>query len=596
MIIRMQQFVTTCQLFLLFVRTQAVPLNRQEGASINQNIKAIAGASLTLPCPIMLTGDEVCQWTKDGFGLGTDPNLPGFPRLTLGPDCVLKFDPVLVEDDGYYSCQVGQPASVVGGVSLRVEAEPGQPFIVQVVGSKLFEVDEGQRVELECRTSGAKPPAQLVWLDNNGRPLLRNTREVVTKMEDGKSFLTVSIIELSLTEHIDIQCSAKSESFPSPRDSRTLSVKIRSKPKVSLTLSKPVIEEGEEITATCKVQSAYPAAVTYKWFINNNLISGQEEDSLRLEHVSREHNMAMVKCVVGNEVGRTEAVTTLKVNFSPKILHHPESQVARSGERVTFSCKAEGNPSPRYLWVRLGEIGIADEVVGVTQDLSLVTSVDTEGQYVCKTFIEGQAVLSSNTADLQLMKSPVVELEETRNAQIGEDVVLQCQVTSLSPNTTVTWTKAGAPLKPDSGEHRVLHDTRDSLNINSDLVIFNMGEEDFSEYGCFAANEVGTDYRKVELVESGQIGWLAIAIIMNTVLGVVILLTLLIYQFTRRHTTVRKLPQVEKSVLPPIYRGEDNEVFDELLLTNQMYEEYNNLNKEYSDNKINEHCIDVKIV
>merc|ERR1712013_838035 len=46
-----------------------------------------------------------CQWTKDGFGLGVDPDLPGYPRFTMS-ECNLAIYPVLPEDEGDYHCQV----------------------------------------------------------------------------------------------------------------------------------------------------------------------------------------------------------------------------------------------------------------------------------------------------------------------------------------------------------------------------------------------------------------------------------------------------------------------------------------------------------
>ena len=44
-----------------------------------------SGEDLKLPCTV---GNKqgACQWTKDGFGMGVDPSLPGFPRFSMGVD------------------------------------------------------------------------------------------------------------------------------------------------------------------------------------------------------------------------------------------------------------------------------------------------------------------------------------------------------------------------------------------------------------------------------------------------------------------------------------------------------------------------------
>merc|ERR1712076_254325 len=45
-----------------------------------------------------------------------------------------------------------------------------------------------------------------------------------------------------------------------------------------------------------------------------------------------------------------------------------------------------------------------------------------------------------------------------------------------------------------------------------------------------------------------------------------------------------ELPQFQREVLPPIYKGKDPSVFNELLLEKGMHEEYVEMPKEYFDN------------
>merc|ERR1711902_397101 len=56
------------------------------------------------------------------------------------------------------------------------------------------------------------------------------------------------------------------------------------------------------------------------------------------------------------------------------------------------------------------------------------------------------------------------------------------------------------------------------------------------------------------------------------------------------------LPQLDRAVLPPIYRGEDPTVFDEVLLKDGMTENYGSISNEYYDNSKNEKKIDLRIV
>ena len=54
----------------------------------------------------------VLQWTKDGFGLGVQRELPGFPRYSMvgdqqAGDFSLEISALAPEDDAVFQCQVG---------------------------------------------------------------------------------------------------------------------------------------------------------------------------------------------------------------------------------------------------------------------------------------------------------------------------------------------------------------------------------------------------------------------------------------------------------------------------------------------------------
>ena len=66
-----------------------------------------------------------CQWTRDGFALGTDKTLPELPRYRM-ETCDLVIDPVLPLDEGLYQCQVGGARGVA-------------PVASEVAGMRLME-------------------------------------------------------------------------------------------------------------------------------------------------------------------------------------------------------------------------------------------------------------------------------------------------------------------------------------------------------------------------------------------------------------------------------------------------------------------------
>ena len=74
------------------------------------------------------------QWTRNQFGLGMDPSLPGYPRYSLTPEGFLKITAVDEKDAGNFQCQVGSGENSMPIMSrqakLTVQLPPGQPTIL----------------------------------------------------------------------------------------------------------------------------------------------------------------------------------------------------------------------------------------------------------------------------------------------------------------------------------------------------------------------------------------------------------------------------------------------------------------------------------
>lgn len=75
----------------------------------------------------------------------------------------LKLNPVTLDDDGVYQCQVGtgkrdEPAIRSRKAMLTVLVPPNRPRIVQ--GDKIY-TTENSPIELECISEGGKPQAEV---------------------------------------------------------------------------------------------------------------------------------------------------------------------------------------------------------------------------------------------------------------------------------------------------------------------------------------------------------------------------------------------------------------------------------------------------
>jgi hypothetical protein len=580
----------------------AVPTNKLVFLEEPEDVTGQAGGRLELPCRVggrgrgdelLLDQGRICSWTRDGEEVVTSDG----GRVHLA-GCSLVLEPLLVADEGEYRCLAGpeltsQPAKVT------VEAQPGLPFITEARVGDVLAVEEGRLVELHCSSQGAKPAAELVWRYGAVATEGFDIREEVTRQRDTGLWRTTSVFKFVPREDQEVVCSVHSEPFPEARNSRPLQLKLLHEPRVTVTGPSTQLREGQDITLTCET-AASPSEVTYKWFINDNEIIGQAEASLTLEKVGREHHKAEVKCVAENSAGVGEAAVELTVRYEPRILEHPESVVARQGETVSLHCQAEGSPAPQYAWVKV-VAGQKEEVVGVSGTLTLTAAERTEGQYVCKVFVTGHPALSSRPASLALLRPPTVEMEETVAARVGEAAVLQCRVTTLSTNTTVVWTRHPAEgrldsLRGDMTRERRVPGEQGGVTVHAELILPVLAEADFTSYGCFAQNEAGTDYRMLTLMEQQDTDWVSLIVAVNTLLGMLVLAGVFVWHYRRRAGAQLLPTTIERAVLPPIYRGEDMGLFDELDLRDGMTENYGAISNEYFDNPKDEKKIDLRIV
>jgi len=560
------------------------------------DVTGVAGDHLTLDCVIgNMQGS--CQWTKDGVGLGQDPRLS--LDTDIPGDCSLKIFPVLPEDQGTYLCQVGPgaglPAMVSESAEVRVDIPPGQPVIKQASdsdsqdiadNSDTIEIVEGEEVVLECESTGARPAARIEWRDDTGEVITENLIEVVKENEKSKTFKTTSILKMKPTQSFSLTCSAFSESFTEPRISRKLGIEVRHSPWLSLDILDKSINEGKSVMVKCNCE-ANPAAVTFKWFINDNL-QQEGSDTIKIENIPKELDGAVISCEAENVIGRSKASKLLNVKFAPKILTQPTTKIANVGETVELTCLAEGNPKPSYVWVK----GSPEEIVGVSPTLVLTATEDTEDQYSCKVFVEGYKPLVSDTAAVQLLRKPVVFTESIKHANVGEDVILQCRVDSFSNITKVTWTKNDQPIGQESPKHRVLF-SEGLHQFASDLIIYKVDQTDFANYGCFSANEVGSDYKVLPLQEEEhEHMFLSASLGINSVVGIIIIVCIVIYKKRKNNKEGRseedsRMPNIERHVLPPPYRKEDPHARRGLLFDRKMHEDYLQVNQEYLNININ---------
>ena len=361
---------------LLIIHTiHGVPTG-QYFISTPTNMTVNSGSHARLTCRVgNLAG--TCEWTRDGFSLGRDRNLLGYSRYLLAGHrediCHLSIDPVLPIDEGLYQCQVsgghGVPPITSSPVSLSVNSEPGMPYIMQAMEEAMMEVEEEEEVELQCESQGGRPPAEIQWWDVEGRRIVSDVTEHVKRMDDRKTFKTVSTLKFILHEPISVKCSVNNEAFPKKKYSESLRIKFKG--EVELEIKD--LSEGESFLINCEEKDSH---TKYKWFINQKELISEKGRSLEIEHFVAAYHNSLVKCLGEDKMGKLEVLKMVKLLHDPnknknvqikealipitnnngnsnKEATRKRSKISNS-KKTIFTCVTEEDTSeqPKYVWMK----------------------------------------------------------------------------------------------------------------------------------------------------------------------------------------------------------------------------------------------------
>ncbi|ODM98985.1 Irregular chiasm C-roughest protein [Orchesella cincta] len=131
------------------------------------NQTATVGDRVTLACSVENKAG-ILQWTRDGFGLGTDRYLEGYDRYSMKVsedegDFTLEIFPITLEDDAIFQCQVGPGPDGSrelrsANAKLTVEVPTSTP---EIIHGDLLQTTEDKEVQLECISRAGKPAAEV---------------------------------------------------------------------------------------------------------------------------------------------------------------------------------------------------------------------------------------------------------------------------------------------------------------------------------------------------------------------------------------------------------------------------------------------------
>uniref|UniRef100_A0A452TKP2 Lactoperoxidase n=1 Tax=Ursus maritimus TaxID=29073 RepID=A0A452TKP2_URSMA len=174
---------------------------------------------------------------------------------------------------------------------------------------------------------------------------------------------------------------------------------------------------------------------------------------------------------------------------SPRITFEPQDVEVTSGNTVYFTCRAEGNPKPKIIWIHNNHLlDLEDDTrLNLFDDGTLMirnTRESDQGEYQCMARNSAGEVKTQN-AMLRYSNPPakpsfIIQPQDTE-VLIGTNTTLECMATG-HPHPHVTWTR-GSGEALDESRH---------LATSGGLYLQNVTLQDHGQFTCHANNNQGS--------------------------------------------------------------------------------------------------------
>ncbi|XP_043230348.1 hemicentin-2-like isoform X2 [Amphibalanus amphitrite] len=469
------------------------------------DITGLVGDSIRLPCEI---DEEKCgevhniQWYRgDGdtrvfvyselAKVDTSENMlqdRGYFQYTKGSSLTeLEIRNLKADDESLYKCEltyleVRDNCAVIQFVNLTTIAKPSSIRILledgTEAGAMIGPFEEDAQLYLKCESAGGKPAASVTWWNDT----INMGGDVGAILSEDGTGVGMNELRVPLTRH-DLgsvfECRASNEAVEYPLSTKvTLDLNVRPRTIELSGLESPV-DEGSQVTLTCKVTGARPAA-NITWLRGTDRLLEQTSDSERVQPDSttetisrytftatRDVNGDDIVCVATNAVIERKNESPLRAPVKVQVLYAPQVSVEPTNITVNESmdillfCEIDANPTnlSSVIWYKDGRaLDLTDEEKfegGALDNPSLLiknTSRRDAGRYRCEVANDVGVGRADNEAvvhvqfppDTVITMEPAMVLERDR-----ENVTFVCDVTDGNPDEllAVRWYLDGIMLR-----------------------------------------------------------------------------------------------------------------------------------------------------
>ncbi|KAI5705413.1 hypothetical protein M8J75_014719 [Diaphorina citri] len=493
---------------------------------VPKNTTVQEGGEVTLECEVSNLAGTV-QWTKDGFALGFNSIIPGFPSYMRVGDSShgvynLRIRNVSLTDDAEFQCQVG-PAQyhkpIRANARLTVISPPSSIEIVGHPSNSKIEIRENQEITLECLVKNAKPAAKIVWYRGNTELKLDNRQDNVLDIEERIGHTKVhratvsSKIRIKPSKEDDFAeytCEATHEALPSDMPMRTtvqLSVMYPPDPPyIEGYTEGETIRRAQTVELVCRSRGGNPPA-QLTWYKNDETRRVQYRTSNRMSESTLSFvaeagdNKAKFRCEASNVMSHTPLKTelTLTVFFAPATVSITGPKEARVGDIVPLTCTtAPSNPPAQITW-QIGGAKVSSEGGWTSSsNTSVVITADMRNLVVVcyghnKQLTE-HATVTHTISVLYPPGPPIITGFDTSKPLIAGSIhKISCLSSGGNPLANLVW------YKNDKKINSVTKET-DKNTVSSELTLLINVTDNEAIYKCEASNPA----TEIPLIETVQ--------------------------------------------------------------------------------------------
>uniref|UniRef100_A0A0N5BEG0 Ig-like domain-containing protein n=1 Tax=Strongyloides papillosus TaxID=174720 RepID=A0A0N5BEG0_STREA len=500
------------------------------------NTTVYVGDTVSLKCRVE-NQEGTVQWLLEGFGLGTERELPMFKQFKMvGSPMSGEYDLLITNvtgwEDGFYECQVTSSKDSdnfekTKPAYLEVLKTPDDYGIYdkQNPGKKHKNGDfvftkEGIPLEETCFVEKSHPPPKLYWaitksgtlnsilswigdevpdviydkyFRNSTIPFQSGTIKGNSTFDRMKQFTTFSKVTTMIDPKYDgmkLSCIIIHQTYNEPQLS-SVTLNLLYKPIVSVTIDSEneSLKQGDEIRLICNVNAKPESDGKYTWYHNNELLKKATKKVLYIEHLIPDDHNSRFTCRTSNALGVGSGTIQLNVLYEPKFISTSQVMIVHQNDQATFSCETHGNPQPKVFWRKSGDGQIIYE--GVNFTINDVQKWQT-GEYECVAMNKGfdPVILSHNLfieGDLQVRANETVYVDSESTG------TLSCEFHGYPKPRDIIWTLNGQNIVTGRPSKRFnVVQVEKNYGVESKLVIYDVEGKDLGNYNCTASTMYAT--------------------------------------------------------------------------------------------------------